>query len=104
MDGYVYLIKNEDESIYKIGISVNIKQRIKNLQTGSSSKIFLVSSYRSQLYKEIELSLHNFWKHHRISGEWYNLSLEKELDFIPFCQKIEKNLQILIKNPVGDVF
>ena len=45
---YVYLIKNIDEGVYKIGLSKEPTKRIKSLQTGSSGELVLVYQYKSE--------------------------------------------------------
>lgn len=97
---YVYLIRCEENSYYKIGITKNIQKRIKELQTGSSDIIYLVNKYESDFASKIEKGLHNFLGHKRRNNEWFDLTIEDEVNFIDMCTKIEKNLIYLEQNKI----
>jgi len=75
---FVYIIGNSDNSYIKIGVSSDVENRIKQLQTGSWSELGLL--YKSMACSnsfDIETRIHNKLKDKRIHGEWYDLS-EKE--------------------------
>jgi len=63
----VYFLANSDGYI-KIGYTKNIKRRIQNLETGSSSKLYLCGYIKSGTYK-LEQELHK--KFHCKQGEWF---------------------------------
>ena len=73
---YVYLLKTDDNR-YKIGVSVNVERRIKQLQTGCSDKIMIVDK---------------FWYF------WYNLSNYYEVDQEYKEYEISGNRDILCKD------
>lgn len=98
MEKYVYLIKSEDSSRYKIGISKNPQKRVKQLQTGNSEKLCLVNTYLSEYYDKIERTLHNRFSYLKKEGEWFEFSLEEEVKFIDECTRIESSFKILQKN------
>ena len=54
---YVYLLGTDDNR-YKIGVSVDVERRIKQLQTGCSDKIFLVDKFLSKFL--ISSIIYNF--------------------------------------------
>lgn len=63
----VYFLYN-GESV-KIGHSKNPKKRVKQLQTGSSSRILLLGSIEGG--KELEKELHKKFNYIRIKNEWF---------------------------------
>lgn len=91
---YVYLIKSE-ESVYKIGFSANPLMRLKQLQTSSPDKLFMISTYKSNNARKIETALHNVFGHSRKTNEWFNLCIEDELNFLKLCEKTDKNLKLI---------
>lgn len=75
---YIYLIQKNTESIYKIGISDNPLKRLKQLQTGNSSRLHLIKVFPVANARAIEKRLHRLLMFHRYSpsGEWFRLSEE----------------------------
>lgn len=92
---YVYLIKNNDGK-YKIGIAKSPNKRLNQLQTGNPNKLIMVTSYQSINASKIETTLHNQYSHLKENGEWFNLSLTEEMDFIKNCEKIDNTINVLI--------
>ena len=99
---YIYLIKNIDDSFYKIGVARDPNKRIRQLQTGNSSKLSLITTYKSPIAYKIEKVLHNRYSYLRKEGEWFDFSINEEVNFIENCQKIEFSLNFLLNN--GNVF
>ncbi len=99
---YIYLIQSLENSYYKIGVSIHPNKRIKELQTGNSSKLKLIEMYQSEFAHKIEKSLQNRYAHLKKEGEWFDLSLENEVSFKKECQQIEENIKFLKKS--GNVF
>jgi hypothetical protein len=95
---FIYLLTNGNH--YKIGFTKNINNRIKQLQTGSSTKIELISSYKSdKFYSIIENALHRTYNIYQTSyNEWFDLPINEILNFKENCRKIENNLLILEKH------
>jgi predicted GIY-YIG superfamily endonuclease len=99
---YVYLITNNLNQ-YKIGISKNPKRRIKELQTGNDSNLFIVNQYKSEKhYKKIETALHHTYKHCNVINEWFELTNDQASMFISECIKIENNLIFMDENKIVD--
>lgn len=88
-DAFVYLIKNELTNHYKIGVAVDIQSRLKNLQSGSSSKLSVVKAVKSTQAYALERELHIKFKHRRLEGEWFNLSETDLLEFDSFIQRMD---------------
>ncbi len=98
---YVYLIRGNDGR-YKIGIAKNPSQRIKQLQTGNSDKLEIIESYQSENASKIETTLHNRYAYARQEGEWFDLSLAEEADFMDRCKQIDNS--ILALQSMGNPF
>ena len=75
-EGFVYLIrgpKNGSEQLYKIGQTSNIQDRMRNLQTGSPTKLEIVKFIHTEDAVTIERKLHDAFSETRIRGEWFAL-------------------------------
>lgn len=94
---YIYLIKNTEESYYKIGVSKDPKKRIKELNTGNSAELVLVEMYESELAYKIERTLHRKYSYMRKHGEWFDLSIKEDNEFIKDCRNIERGIKVLIE-------
>lgn len=78
-DVYVYLMKNNQNGYYKIGISNNCKYREKTLQS-QEPDICLVCSkkYPSRTAaRQMETMLHRYYQNSHLRGEWYRLTTEE---------------------------
>lgn len=73
--GYVYIVKTDD-NFYKVGITNNVKNRIRGLQTSNPKKLELVGSFYSKDYQGLESHLHGKFDKHRRSGEWFELDID----------------------------
>ena len=93
---YIYLIKNIEESHYKIGVSKNPKKRIKELNTGNSAELVLVEMYESEIAYKIEKTLHRKYSYMRKHGEWFDFSIKEDNEFIKDCRNIERGIKALI--------
>lgn len=98
---YVYLIRGNDGR-YKIGITKNPKQRIRQLQTGNSDDLTIIETYQSENAFKIETALHNRFSHVRQSGEWFDLSVTEEANFQQMCKNIDECIKFLKQN--GNTF
>lgn len=97
----VYLVKivNDDKSLYKIGYTRgSIHKRIRELQTGCPYEIFPVTTYNSDNGQIIERSLHNRFLNKKTFGEWFELGLEDEVNFLKLCEKYDGLQNVLKKN------
>lgn len=93
----IYLIecRREYDTIYKIGRSKNPSRRVKDLSTASDGYLKIIYIYNSKFENEMEKILHRFHSHYKINKEWFNLDMNAVYDFLPLCEKIEKNLDII---------
>lgn len=72
-------------NIVKIGISKHPLKRVKQLQTGTSDRLYLYKWFDVVNPKKLEKYVHKLLWKHRIHplGEWFKLSKEL-IDFIEF--------------------
>lgn len=99
--GYVYLIQDLDkENSYKIGFTTrDVEKRMKELQTGTSSDLQLVESYKTEYPNLIETMLHGYFNRSRIKNEWFSLTDEEVDLFLKKCNDYENTIQVLKDNP-----
>ena len=71
-DMYVYAIRECDTGNIKLGISRDPEQRLKQMQTGNSSRLELVSYREAKNRFKDERALHFKAADYRIRGEWFN--------------------------------
>lgn len=91
----IYLLKNLEEGYCKIGVAKNPQKRIQQLQTGNSAKLKILYTYKTDLANKIEKTLHNYLKHFQKEGEWFDLSIKEEQEFLLKCEKIENSIKTL---------
>ena len=94
----IYLIQSLENSYYKIGVSKNPQKRIKQLQTGNSSKLKLIDTFRTEHANVIEKTLQRRYNYLKKEGEWFDLSVLNELSFSDECKKIEESIMVLKRN------
>ncbi len=70
----LYLIINNDRKYLKIGVSVNTKDRIKNLQTSNPDKLSIMFALKNKSH--LEKVLHKKFSHINKNGEWFDYSDE----------------------------
>lgn len=100
--GYVYLIGEiGKEGSYKIGSTKakNANKRLKQLQTGNSSELFIKESYETEHPFKLEKMLHNHFKSSNLIGEWFELSESDTEAFKGVCEEKEKIISSLKDNP-----
>jgi T5orf172 domain len=97
----IYLIASElnNETLYKIGVTKrNINKRLNELKTGNPATLSVLYTFNSKYARIIETHFHHTKKVNNIRGEWFNLSQQEIIDFIPTCKIIHDNLEYLSKN------
>ena len=100
--GYVYLIGEiGKEGRYKIGSTKakNVNKRLKQLQTGNSSELFIKESYETEHPFKLEKMLHNYFKSSNLIGEWFELSESDVRTFKDICEDKMKILESLKHHP-----
>lgn len=89
-DGFVYLIGNRKQKIYKIGLSRQPKERFKAFNTKLPFTVEILHQIEATDMKKAEKLLHDWMKDKNTHGEWFNLS-QKEIDFICKLVTFEKD-------------
>lgn len=79
-DGYVYFAKNEN-NVIKIGRTINLKNRMKSLNTSSPHTIDLVGYIKTGSCVELEEIAQRFFEDANVKGEWFDLSNKDMQDF-----------------------
>ena len=98
--GFVYLLGDwERENFFKIGVTKGtIEHRIKKLQTGNASEIFMCSYFQTNHPFLLEKELHTRYAPNRIRGEWFELSSEDASSFKKVCEELEEMNNTLKNN------
>lgn len=97
----VYLIScgDDQDKKYKIGYTKRpVIQRIKQLKTGNSEELNLISEYKSKWGTKIEAVLHRNYKHLKISGEWFRLEEKQVQSFQDECKNLDNFFEDWIKH------
>ena len=85
----IYIL--ESDGFYKIGVSANINNWIKELQTGNPYTIECVFSRRVPEAYEVEKYIHKLFEQDKVSGEWFEFddrTLEYIKDIITFNMRL----------------
>lgn len=97
--GYVYLIRQAETDLYKIGhTSYHPKKRLKELQTGNPEKLHLIEYYSSDYCQKIESLLHLKYKNYNVRQEWFRFDLSIESSFLNECQSKEAGAKHLVES------
>ncbi len=100
--GFVYLLEEyrNEEIAFKIGFTTkSVESRVKQLQTGNSSEIVIVSSFKTKHYLKVEKILHNKFNTERKRGEWFDLDEKTALTFYDECINAVNIIESLNGNP-----
>lgn len=96
-EGMVYVIGNKAwPNCYKIGMTVNVHERLRSYQTYSPYRDFTLEHY--QFYSDrraVESKIHKFLKPFALEGEWFNITnLEELKSFLKLEKAKEYNVLI----------
>lgn len=99
--GYVYLICDMNNDSFKIGVTKkkDIEDRMKKLQTGNSTSLFISSYYETEYPFRLEKLLHNHFANKRLVGEWFSLDAKDVASFKKTCSILESIVMSLKDNP-----
>ncbi len=75
-------LRYREGNFYKIGITSNLKNRLTTLQTSSPVPLEVFFKYRTFHAEAIEEKLHDHFKNHNTSGEWFILDEHNMRDFL----------------------
>jgi predicted GIY-YIG superfamily endonuclease len=88
---HIYII--EDNGLYKIGYTKNLKNRLQVYNTGRANKCEYLYYKKTECAKEIELCMKAFLNKYiyKSNKEFYDCSEKIIIDVINKCLKIENN-------------
>lgn len=87
--GFVYLIKAETTSFYKIGKSKDVYKRLETLQTANQSELTVIYRIFSTNYSLLEKRLHKYYEEYWVRGEWFDLPDSTVRNFLSVANYIE---------------
>ena len=99
--GYVYLICDPSNDTFKIGVTkkLDIKERVRKLQTGNSTELFIRSYYECEYPFRLEKMLHTRFHNKRQTGEWFLLDINDIINFKNICDELNLIIKSLESNP-----
>lgn len=91
MEGILYLICDPLNDSYKIGVTTrkNVDKRLKELQTGNSSSLFVMQTFYSKHLFQLERVLHKHFYGKKELNEWFKLDADDCKYFLDNCRKYE---------------
>ena len=98
--GYVYLICDPANDRFKIGVTRKFdSNRVKKLQTGNSTELFVRYMYETKWPFRLEKFLHNKYANKRILNEWFAPDIHDVNEFFLVCKQQEDIIRALKDNP-----
>lgn len=98
--GYVYLICDPSNDRFKIGVTRDLKSnRVKKLQTGNSTELFIMDIYETEWPFRLETLLHKHFSNKHVLNEWFALDVTEVTKFHGICEQLENNIKALKDNP-----
>ena len=98
--GTVYLMFDEENEVCKIGATTGrVERRLRELQTGNSSKIHVIDTFETPNPFRVEKFLHNHYRLQRKHGEWFYLSNDDIDKFQEKCKWATEIIKSLEDNP-----
>lgn len=68
--GMVYVLRDDANGRVKIGTALNPLSRMRDLQTGSSTRLRLLAMMAGG--RKVEQEFHALWSERRLAGEWFD--------------------------------
>jgi hypothetical protein len=72
---FVYVIRDEESDLIKIGVSETPQKRLVGLQTGTVNRLRLVATFSGG--RDLEAQLHATFAAARVAGEWFRVRAEE---------------------------
>ena len=95
---FIYLIKQTNSNLCKIGISENPEKRIKQLQTANGTPLDLIKQFKTEFGYKLEAALHRHFFSKKTIGEFFELEEKDIFEFTTICEDKEKNFKYLREN------
>ena len=82
VDNFLYIIGNNDQNMYKVGISNNPLSRMRGIQTGCPFPLSIITKYKLNGYSSfVEKKIHSFLEKDTLVkslvGEWFSCDVDK---------------------------
>lgn len=74
---WVYFIQDSINNTIKIGYTNLLQPRLKNLQTGNPNTLSIVGYIETTNMRTLEGKFHKYYRDNRVSGEWFNITLDE---------------------------
>jgi len=95
---WIYLIEQQGTNLYKIGISKNPEERVKQLQTANGVKLDLIKQFKTEFDYKLERVLHRHFQSKKTIGEFFELNENDVKEFTSLCESRESNFKYLVEN------
>jgi hypothetical protein len=89
--GYIYLMRMDGTNYYKVGISKDTKQRVKQIGILLPKPVTVVYEAFHTHMKEYEAIIHKDWAVYHTNGEWFELDAEREKQLVEFMKAINQS-------------
>lgn len=91
MKGKIYLICDPVTDKFKIGVTKRgIESRLREIQTGNPSEVFVMKTFESEYPYRLENMLHRHFYAKKTLNEWFSLDVDDVVEFSDVCEKYEK--------------
>ena len=95
----VYLLCDPSNELFKIGMTRHMtSKRVKQLQTGNGTELFIVHVYPCDYPNRLETLLHNKFADKKVLNEWYKLDIDDVRDFNNTCKSIDDMIHLMSEN------
>lgn len=92
---FIYLARQGNSELYKIGSSDNPEERIKQLQTANGEQLELIETFETNYKFKLETALHRRFLPSKTLGEWFILKEEDIKNFKSICAGHEEIFNLL---------
>lgn len=94
---FIYLVKQTDADLYKIGVSSEPEKRLKSLQTANGALLELINKVSVDFGYKVEKAIHNHFRSKKTMGEWFILTEEDVSNFSTLCEAKENIFKLLVE-------
>ncbi len=82
----LYIIHTSNSNLFKIGITKNIEQRIKQFETGNPFEFTLYDFFETENCRKLESLIHKKIEKNKYRKEWFKLSIEELTEVCNFAR------------------
>jgi len=81
VEGYVYFVES-DTGFVKVGMTSNLKTRIKALRSASPHILKLKGYVKTTRYGFLEKQIHSHFSNRKTNGEWFDVKVSEFFSFV----------------------